>query len=539
MPKPRILKTTRAAVTTLVSVVVLQGLFGLQIAAILFYRTGAYFLDAGFYVYAVGSERAPHTPVLVAQAWGDNVFKTHTTISPMIILALIRLMFSIPVNFVLYLGLQHALASLAAGAIVGASARMLGANTRRSVLAAAGAAALLPFSNIAMGSLAYPHVELLGASCMAIGIVLLSARWMWNESRWILPAAILLFLVGILAREDLGGQLAITAAAAAVCGPWHGFRSGWRTRALVLVGGGAGATITLLLFQKFVMHSKGAFQISYSGTPPYHHISSVWYLVETVLTLLANRLDLVVSLVVFVAAAVVFKRRELLAYPLAFLPWLLLNVTSVDPSKRVLGIYLMFPAIIYMTAPVLAVALRHGTKSASSEPERGSDEPDGATVLTFSYVLAVVALFLGGISAPPTGGGYVYYSMLRRPLVGPGEIRLTNKIIRDYASERGRKGVDDPVMSLNPVDLEGTPLLSNVEQPATIDSMLFVPGFVLGEANVRRILQDWTETGRRISMKCLPGGIVRADAGPPSEWSGQTTDGQFAKALRCHPTPHS
>jgi hypothetical protein len=75
--------TKRRVVGLFIGLVGLQGAFAFWITSILFYRAGAYFLDAGFYVYAIASERAPNNPELVRQAWGDTVFLTHTTLSPM------------------------------------------------------------------------------------------------------------------------------------------------------------------------------------------------------------------------------------------------------------------------------------------------------------------------------------------------------------------------------------------------------------------------------------------------------------------------
>jgi hypothetical protein len=43
-------------------------------------------------------------------------------------------------------------------------------------------ALLLPFSTIGLGSLLYPHVEVIGTSLVAIGILLLVLRWSGSQS---------------------------------------------------------------------------------------------------------------------------------------------------------------------------------------------------------------------------------------------------------------------------------------------------------------------------------------------------------------------
>jgi hypothetical protein len=446
-------------------------------------------------------------------------------------MAVLRWLMGIPYNFVVYLGLQHGLVALAAGSVTAAMTYVYRSDLRIALMAGTAGSLFLPFSNVALGSLAYPHVELFGASCITISCVLLVIRWKWCASRWLTIGAATLVPLGMLAREDLGGQLAITTAAAVLCGPFWKLRGIPLKRAATLLVVGGGTTIALLVFQRIGMGSKGSFRISYSGNPPYAHITSIWYLVERFLSLLAHRLDLAVAVIGFSGAAIAFRRRELFAFPVALVPWVLLNVTSVDPSKQVLGIYLMFPTIMYLAAPLLSWALysRAGTTEAR--------DTETASPMSLSYYLAIGSLFLGGVAAPPTGGGYLFYSMLRQPVVGPGEIRLTNTIVRGFADEVASVAVDDPVMSLNPVALENVPLLTNVSDKADLDVIIFNPVFILGETHVRAVLQSWIDAGKHITQTCLPGGLVRADTNLVPGAKPQTVDVQFNRALRCHPRP--
>lgn len=294
-------------------------------------------------------------------------------------------------------------------------------------------------------------------------------------------------------------------------------------------------TLFFLLLQRVVLGSDGAFEISYSGNPPYSHITSVWYILDTVLTLLSRRIDVAVAALAFIGTAIVCRRREFLAFPLALLPWLLINVTAVDPSKRILGIYLLFPLVIYLVSPVLALSI--GSNRADERPTQDMGGHSGARPFHTTYLVSVVVFFLGGISAPPTGGSYIYTSLLRQPLVGPGEMRLANRIVREFPGTTPRPAVDDAVLSINPVALENVPLLSAVTDTSTIDSILFFPSFLLGEQNVRRILEGWITNERKITVSCLPGGMARADASESPPENDQTVDGQFNRAVRCHPRP--
>ena len=110
--------------------------------------------------------------------------------------------------------------------------------------------------------------------------------------------------------------------------------------------------------------------------------------------------------------------------------------------------------------------------------------------------------------------------------------------MRDFAAEGERRAVDDAVMSLNPVQLEGTTLISRINAYSEYDSILFYPAFILGEGQVINLFQGWIDVGRVISLECLPGGLMRADAKIGTSATPQTARGRFDAALRCHPRPH-
>ena len=528
--------TSRRIAALFVCLFGLQGAFAFWVTSILFYRAGAYFLDAGFYVYAIASEKAPNNPELVRQAWGNTVFLTHTTLSPMAIMGLLRPIFGTPMNFIMYLVLQHMMISIAGAVLMMVGAAFFNATRRQLILSGVFGSILLPLSNIGMGSLAYPHVEVFGASAISLGICLIVIRWVWSSDRRLYAGGFLLILVGMLAREDLGGHIAIAVTAAVLCSSFRSFDKQIWHRVLVLMGLGAGTTIAMMIFQR-MLGSKGAFSISYSGVPAYAHITSIWYLLERILYLIGSRMDLMGALTGFIVGGCLTKRRELFAFPLAALPWILLNATAVDPSKNAMSIYGLFPMMIYLVAPLISMALPRFATSAHKEEVAVADSSSsvGARLV---YILAIISFFFGGISAAPGGGGYVYFSMLRYPVVGPGEISLTNKLVRDFAAEGERRAVDDAVMSLNPVQLENTALISRISAYSEYDSILFYPAFILGEGQVINLFQGWINDGRLISLECLPGGLMRADAKIGTTSTPQTARGRFDAALRCHPRPH-
>lgn len=517
--------------------VVGQVIFGLWVGLVLFYRTGAYFLDAGFYVYAVASSEAPSTPALVQSAWGDSVFLTHTTLSPMGVMGLLRVILPIPLNFIAYLALQHGLLALVGLLLMRAAAVSGGASKRQQVALGMMGVVLLPLSNIGLGSLAYPHVEIFGSAAIALGVILLTRAWTttahWSRS----VTAFVVMLVGVLVREDLGGHIAIAATAALVCASPRSLPKQAWLRFAVLAGFGAASTVLLLAWQRLALGSDGAFDISYSGTPAYAHITSVWYLVERAMFMIGSRLDLVAGMVVFTLVSVVYRRRELLAFPLACLPWMILNVTSVDPNKHSLGIYGMFPMVVYLSAPLISMAIKNCGESTDSltTPDR-TRTPGQPHVIAYLAVLAT--LFLGGISGPPNGGGYIFHSLLRNRPVSPAVISSVHDSIEDFAERGTGIAVDDAVMSLDPVRFEYTPLISGVTDATSVSAAMFYPRFVLGSASVQTLFDAWITSDRRITITCLHGGLALAEVGPrgPSD-EAQTSLGQWQRAQRCHPIP--
>jgi hypothetical protein len=267
-------------------------------------------------------------------------------------------------------------------------------------------ALLLPFSNIGLGSLLYPHVEVMGTSLVAIGVLLLVLRWDGNKSRWLLCAAVMAMFLGLLTRQDIGAHLLITVVSACVCTQWRFVERHRIKSVMYLFLSGFIVSLILTSYQQVFFGEHDVFSVSYSGTPSYAHITSVWYVIDRILYLFASRLDLVVALGAFVMAAMVFRKRELLAFPLAVIPWILLNLTAIDPAKNAMGIYHLFPIILYATAPILATSLSTKRDTSAQRIEHGRI----ATSATYS--VAILSLFLGGVSAPPNGFGYLFMSLI-------------------------------------------------------------------------------------------------------------------------------
>lgn len=155
-----------------------------------------------------------------------------------------------------------------------------------------------------------------------------------------------------------------------------------------------------------------------------------------------------------------------------------------------------------------------------------------------TYGVAIVSLFLGGIAAPPTGGGYLFTTLLRLPLIGPAGINATHEAIEGFAARGSRIVVDDAVMSIRPVDLGDAPLIPTISNYDNYDSALLFSNYQLGHDGVRKLIDGWITSNRKLTVTCLPGGLARIDAATPADAeSKQTVNGQFNRVLACHPMP--
>lgn len=514
------------------AVVVGQGFLGVILAIQLFYRGGAYFLDAGYYVYTLASENFGQQPPVIGDAWGSSLYATHMLITPLLITQAFRVFFDAPLNFIAFLGVQNLVLSVAGAMLMMVSFWLNGVKRDKLLLPGIMGALLLPFTNVGLGSLLFPHVELIGTSLAAIAVLLFALRWSDVGDRKIFALAVVLLGLGLLAREDIGVHLGATVAAAVVCSKWRTLGRRGVIRAAWLVGASVFATGGLVAYQRFFADSQGVFSLTYSGTPAYAHITSVWYLLDRAMLMLASRLDVLLGLGAFVMASIILRKREFLAFPLAMLPWLLLNLTAIDPAKNAMGIYHLFPLVLYATAPVLALTL-----SGKREVEKDSSSR-GSLAMFATYGVALLSLFLGGISSSPTGGGDILTTLLRLPPISPAGITATHTTIEDFAKIGIGITVDDSVMAIRPVELRDTPLIPSIADSGDYNSAMFFARYYLGHDGVRKLIKGWTDANRPISVSCLPGGLVRLDAGEPEVLPvEQTAARKFDRALRCHPFP--
>jgi hypothetical protein len=93
-------------------------------------------------------------------------------------------------------------------------------------------------------------------------------------------------------------------------------------------------------------------------------------------------------------------------------------------------------------------------------------------------------------------------------------------------------------MSIRPVQLGEVPLIPTVSETDAYDSALFFSRYLLGHVSVQNLIEGWIVSNRQLTVTCLPAGMARIDAAlATEEQTGQTVEGQFNRALKCHPMP--
>jgi len=485
--------TRRVAVPVIGAIALAQGLLGWFLATQIFFRFGAYFMDAGIFSYSLASKMAPMNSPRLAPYLGDNFQSVHVFFSPLAFEKIAGLFFTIPAeNFIVFLSVQQVVASVFGGlllwlapAYVKFRGRSIGQRWRLA-LAAIGAL-LLPLANMVLGSLLYPHPEPFGAAFAGIGLLLLFAH-PGRETRLVQILGWGSLVIGVLGREDMGLHVFLTLATVWLLAPramWSATSGSWALRLVAPVS--LLATFASSGYQSLIdLAHKSRFSDVFSGNPPYAHLMDPVKLHQRLGNLLHQRWDVLVVFGALVIAGAILRNRIILAYPLASAFWLLLNVTAVDPAKAVLGTYNQFALVTYLAAPVVLLALLGWQKS-------------GGLVVA----LTVLAFGVSGVMPGPVGGGYVWSWVTDGRWVSDSQMhQVESKLV---ALQRSTPGlvVDDGVFSIDPVLTRHNIMSEDKRGASGMKALVWLPKYSMGAANIHRLLEAAASRGERISVECL------------------------------------
>lgn len=504
-------------------------LFGWFLATVIYFRHGAYFMDAGIFSYSLASKMAPMNSPRLAPYLGANFQSVHVFFSPLGFLKLTGLFVTIPgANFSLFMAVQQGVAAIFGGFLLWFIADIAGARGWMRIVASSIGAAALPFSNMVFGSMLYPHPEPFGAAIAGIGLLLvfgLPGKLQSRTYKWLAWAVL---AVGLLGREDMGLHVAITLAAVWILAPktmWA-FTAGkpllrWLAPGALLV------TLASTYYQSAIDPShKSRFSDVFSGTPPYAHLLDMVALHHRFGAFWHQRGDLIAVFGALTVIGAIFRNRLLLAYPLASAFWLLLNFTAVDPAKAVLGTYNQFALTTYLAAPAILLVVTGGSLMTKARSR---------ALLLPVATATVLALGIGGILPSPVGGGFVFDWLGRNKAVSYSQMQLDEARLTALVRSTPRLVVDDGVFSIDPVLTRFNKMAEDKHGANGVNAVVFMPGYSIGWSNIERLLRSALDGGRRVRVDCLAPAIVVAKFEQAGASGGYKNLGAIEAAIgRCN-----
>jgi len=413
--------------------IVLLGAAVLPFSAIIFHFLvqGAYFLDSGWFAFLLSQSdsKLSNPPALGAGSY----LATHVSPSFWPFIALSRALDLKPyVSFALWQSLIFIATALTGLRLVGTAQ---GCEKSASGVWAFLAVFLLPFSGLSLAILNYPHTEAMGMSILFLCLVL------WTDSRdnvakknspnWINLIAWVLFVFALGVREDMG---------------FHGFAlimtflvlaklfgrppASWRTL-LVAALIGFLFSIAAIIFQKANYTGDNAFARIYSGEPPWAHLSLKFFTTRVGDFLIKKPY---LSAPMIVCAFYALKRRNpLLAVPLlAFLPWMVVNLSASAQAAGTLMGYYAYPLLALFVWPLFM--LRFGKLT---EPETESKK---------LIVLCAVMLILSIGAFRSSNGKRLFLAMnpLQAKLLFDGSFQRINCQVTRFLKNGGSNAIVAP-----------------------------------------------------------------------------------------------
>jgi len=324
-----------------------------------FLREGAYYLDSGFFGYLLSQADLVMTNPPVLEP--GQYMATHVSPSfwPM---QLFAKTFGILPHVAVGLWQALIFVGMAIAGILFLERSQLEPGLRESRWTFT-AALLLPFSGLALSILIYPHTEAMAVS----GLFVSFALWL-DPRRWVQVLAWGIFILTLGVREDVGFHVFGLLMTFLVLAWWSKQApEGWsRLLAAALVGFIYSAVV--LKFQKVNFTGDDAFARIYSGQPAWAHVN-VQFLAQRVFEMLIHKPYLSVPAVIYAVYA--FRKKQILmAVPLlAYVPWVVVNLSAVAPTAGSLMSYYAYPLLALFIWPL--VMLRLGAGRLSGAEQRG------------------------------------------------------------------------------------------------------------------------------------------------------------------------
>ncbi|MBT9584926.1 hypothetical protein IV102_16405 [bacterium] len=409
-----------------------------------FYRSGAYFFDAGLYAALMWRDGwlipVPDQglPYLLD---GTSYYKIHLTL----MLGLASLLsYGVPLDrvhlFAGYIGFCYGLMSLSIYWVLSWGFSLPG---RFWPLVWLMLALLFAHGGLAIAIARYPHTEV-----MAVGLLIFFFGF-WLRRQY--GRASLFFFLALLVREDCGSHVCAILGLL-MCDRYLKERGSWRHYLPYLLYGGIGLSWTLaaIAVQKFAMGGGEALGRTFAGGLPLSPLP----------ILMQKRIHLWLPVLGTLLSGLALRSRPQVLAVLAFLPWTCLHLYGSQEAPATLVAYYGYPFLLTFAWILLAQAGQSATL-----PRR---------LFTLGTFAAIQLLSLGGLALQKEGPlGFLQAAWPSAQTWNGGGLEEFLADWKEAGLARLGVHVDMAVLSLAPRDFPPGTWLHEKSPQGSLDGMLF------------------------------------------------------------------
>jgi hypothetical protein len=401
----------------------------------LFYATGAYFWDTGWYAYNMSvAAFPPVNPPIFVEEGHTTYFRFH--FAPIMSLwGTLSAPFGLApaVSFGIFQGVLHAILF-----VIGFLWLRAPGDTDSRWLAPFLLGLLFAFNPITVVAIGYPHTE------TAIPALFLLFAFLAGRRRH--GFALLAFALMLSVRGDAGFHAATFLWTFAIAEALSTRRFGPAVRVAAALGA-AGFAYSVVAFtvQRTLFPGFDNLHSVYLGPGFFDHLSIELY-VTRLLHLLTHRPELFAMWLAPVLWGAIRRDFAVFAGAAAVLPWFLLNISAVrGPPSELFGYY-AFPFLIVFFWPLVVRALRTGWDRAAP-----ASAPPAADYRWYAgFGLASYAALISGAMYIGAGLGQVPAFIPKIDLADVERAEATTRMMESAMSSGQAVFVDDGIASLNP-----------------------------------------------------------------------------------------
>jgi len=418
-----------------------------------FYRFGALLNDSGYIAHMMW-RGGPALRVGRAVMDNQSFFAFHVT--PLFTLTSFLGGF-VPLSmaqlFAAFVGLSHALLS------VGVFWILTGPYGMKSAARMAVAAALavgFGFDGAALAMIKFPHFEILISASFILFLIA------WSQRRMALACAF--FAICLATREDAGFQICALLAVLAMLDRWNGVRGRWENGTLIFLAAGFAYSVAAILVQRIEFPVRPLLMANYLGDPPFAHVTGQLVLIRF-FGYFVFRTYIVLPALCAIGWAIAAKNPYIVVGYVAFIPWTLLQLLSVNDAIGTIPYHYGYPYLVASFWPLVGVLLA----------SRRTGRPINIRGTLVGFAVIVAASFVGvSRQANPSGAALIPSFTGMPSFAEQSAVERAIRVLRSARAELGRIMVEDGVVALAPDDYaESETTWPDAPEPP--DTVLYFP----------------------------------------------------------------